>query len=55
VLILLSVQVESNNPESGADASDPFGIFGETGQALLKLAEHSGHVCKDPVGEFLLT
>jgi hypothetical protein len=51
----LSVQVESNNPEPGADASDPFGIFGEAGQALLKLAEHSGHVCKDPVGEFLLT
>ena len=53
-LILMRVQVESNDPRPCADAFDPFAIFGKAGQALLKLAEHSGHVCKHPVWEFFL-
>jgi len=50
----MRVQTESNDPGPGADAFDPFPILGKAGQTLLKLAEHSGHVGKHPVGKFFL-
>src|SRR3990167_641922 len=51
-LILMCVQIETNNPRPSSDAAHGFRISSKFRQAGFELASDPGQICKHPVGEF---